>query len=207
MLDSLLGRAGSVSAVQLNRLARLLLACGIGPNALTHAAMISGALSGLLFFLARPTAAFVLLLCSGLLDALDGRAARQGPGPTPWGGVLDLTYDRIVEAAVLLGICVPRPELHVPGLILAATWYVNLCVFLAVGAASERHSEKVIDYPPGWLERTDGLIFAAIAAFLPGWAAGACYAYAFFGILTAGQRFHYGREALHGLTHRSDPLS
>lgn len=207
MLDTWLGRAGSVSAQQLNRLARVLLGWGIGPNALTHAAVISGVLAGGLFYFHRPLAGFLLLLLSGLLDALDGRAARQGPGPTPWGGVLDLTYDRIVEASVLLGICVPRPELHVAGLILATTWYVNLCVFLAVGAASERHSEKVIDYPPGLLERADGLLFAFVAAFLPAWAALACYAYAGFGILTAAQRFHYGRRALRGLTHRTDPLS
>ena len=122
--------------------------------------------------------------------------ARLGPGPTPWGGVLDLTFDRVVEAAVLLGIALPRPELHLPALVLAATWYVNLCVFLAVGAASERHSPKVIHYPPGLLERSEGLVFATIVVAVPRLGAAAAYVYAALEVVTATQRFRYGRRAL-----------
>ena len=122
--------------------------------------------------------------------------ARLGPGPTPWGGVLDLTFDRVVEAAVLLGIALPRPDLHLPALVLAATWYVNLCVFLAVGAASERHSPKVIHYPPGLLERGEGLVFATIVVAVPRLGAVAAYVYAALEVVTATQRFRYGRRAL-----------
>ncbi len=78
-------------------------------------------------------------------DALDGRVARLGKGSTPWEGVLDLVFDRIVEAAVLLSIALPYPHLHTPALVLAATWYVNLRVFLAIGAASERRRESAVE--------------------------------------------------------------
>jgi len=138
-----------------------------------------------------------VLLASGLLDAVDGRVARLGPGSTPWGGVLDLTFDRIVEASVLLGIALPHPEYHVPALVLACTWYVNLCVFLAVGAASERHSEKVIFYPPGLLERTEALVFAFVVVLTPRLVPAAGYAYAALELVTAYQRFRHGRRALH----------
>jgi len=131
-----------------------------------------------------------------LIDAVDGRVARLGPGSTPWGGVLDLTFDRIVEAAVLLGIALPHPAWHAPALVLACTWYVNLCVFLAVGAASERQSEKVIFYPPGLLERTEALIFALIVVIAPRFAPAAGYVYAALELVTAAQRFRYGRRAL-----------
>jgi phosphatidylglycerophosphate synthase len=152
--------------------------------------------AGALFWLDHGWLALLALAVSGLLDALDGRVARLGPGPTPWGGVLDLTFDRVVEAAVLLGIAVPRPHLHLPALVLAATWYVNLCVFLAVGAASERHPAKVIYYPPGLLERSEGLLFALIVIALPRLAGAALYVYAGLEVVTAAQRFRHGRRAL-----------
>jgi hypothetical protein len=107
-----------------------------------------------------------------------------------------LTFDRVVEASVLLGITIPRPELHVPGLVLAATWYINLCVFLAVGAATEKHGEKLIDYPPGLLERGEALIFAFVVVALPGIAGLAAYVYAVLEVVTAAQRFSHGRRAL-----------
>ena len=119
-----------------------------------------------------------VLLVSGLCDAVDGRVARLGGGATPWGGVLDLTFDRIVEAAVLLGIALPNPAWHLPALVLACTWYVNLCVFLAVGAASDRQGEKLIVYPPGLLERSEALLFALVVVLAPGWAPAAAYVYA-----------------------------
>ncbi len=89
-----------------------------------------------------------------------------------------------------------RPHLHLPALVLAATWYVNLCVFLAVGAASERHPAKVIYYPPGLLERSEGLLFALIVIALPRLAGAALYVYAGLEVVTAAQRFHHGRRAL-----------
>jgi len=196
MLDSLLTRPGSASAAFLDALARRLLALGCTPSALTHAALVSGIASGALFWFDRSWLALLVLVVSGALDAVDGRVARLGPGPTPWGGVLDLTFDRVVEAAVLLGIAVPRPQLHLPALVLATTWYVNLCVFLAVGAASERQPSKLIHYPPGILERGEALVFATIVVALPHAAATAAYVYAALGVLTAAQRFHYGRRML-----------
>jgi len=196
MLDSLLTRPGSASEAFLDALARRLLAAGCTPGALTHAALFSGVASGVLFWLDRSWLALLVLCVSGALDAVDGRVARLGPGATPWGGVLDLTFDRIVEAAVLLGIAVPRPELHLPALVLATTWYVNLCVFLAVGAASERHPTKLVHYPPGILERGEALVFATLAVALPRGAGAAAYVYAALGVLTAAQRFRYGRRLL-----------
>src|SRR5438067_4312790 len=177
MLDRLLTRPGSTPAALLDALARRLGAAGLTPDVLTYAALACGVGAGALFWLDHGWLALLALAVSGLLDALDGRVARLGPGPTPWGGVLDLTFDRVVEAAVLLGIAVPRPHLHLPALVLAATWYVNLCVFLAVGAASERHPAKVIHYPPGLLE--------LIVVALPRLAGAAAYVYAGLEVVTA----------------------
>jgi phosphatidylglycerophosphate synthase len=197
MLDALLNRPGSPSDRALAWLTDRLVAAGVPANALSHAALATGVAAGACFGSGRGAFGLAVLAVSGLLDAVDGRVARRGAGPTPWGGVLDLTYDRIVEASVLLGIALPRPDLHVPGLVLAATWYVNLCVFLAVGAASAHvAAEKLIAYPPGLVERTEALVFAAIAVALPAAAPAACWVYAALEIVTAAQRFRHGRHAL-----------
>ena len=196
MLDTWLTRRGSAAEAALDALARRLAAGGLSPDVVTYAALATGVGAGVLFGAGAMAAGLGALAVSGLLDAVDGRIARLGSGATPLGGVLDLTFDRIVESAVLLGIALPRPALHVPALVLATTWYVNLCVFLAVGAASRRASAKVIDYPPGILERSEGFVFALVVVLVPRAAAGALWLYAALGIATAAQRFAFGRRAL-----------
>ncbi|MEW6299124.1 MAG: CDP-alcohol phosphatidyltransferase family protein [Thermodesulfobacteriota bacterium] len=195
MLDSYASRPGWLDTL-LTALARKLLRLGIGANSLTFFALLSGITAGLLFYARYPLAALLCCALSGLADAVDGRVARLGGGATPWGGVLDLVCDRVVEVAVLLGIALPHPHLHVPALVLAATWYVNLCVFLAVGAASERGREKVIVYPPGLVERGEALFFAALAGLWPEWAAPLGYTYAGLEVVTAAQRFLAGKREL-----------
>ena len=54
-----------------------------------------------------------------------------------------------MEIAVIIGISWRRPELYFPALILTGSWYLNITVFLATGAALERRGPKLIDYPPG----------------------------------------------------------
>src|SRR5271169_338979 len=116
MLDSFLGRPGSWTARALDAVAQRLARQGVSPNSLSYTALTLGLTAGWLFFLGHRKAAFLMLVLSGLADAVDGRVARLGPGPTPWGGVLDLTCDRIVEASILLGVALPRPEVHVAAL-------------------------------------------------------------------------------------------
>ncbi len=195
MLDTYASRPGWLDSL-LTAIARTLLRFGITANSLTYFALVSGLSAGLLFYFLHPGGALLYLALSGLADAVDGRVARLGKGSTPWGGVLDLVCDRIVEAAVLLGIALPHPYLHVPALVLAATWYVNLCVFLAVGAASERQREKVIVYSPGLVERGEAIFFATFAGLWPQWAAPVAYLYAALEVLTAAQRFLAGRREL-----------
>jgi archaetidylinositol phosphate synthase len=195
MLDTYASRPGWLDSF-LTAIARALLRSGINANSLTYCALLSGVIAGLFFYGLHPGVALLWLVLSGLADAVDGRVARLGTGSTPWGGVLDLVCDRVVEAAVLLGIALPYRHLYVPGLVLAMTWYVNLCVFLAVGAASERRREKVIVYSPGLVERGEALFFAACAGLWPQWAAPIAYLYAALEVLTAAQRFLAGRREL-----------
>ena len=195
MIDTYASKPGWLDS-SLSATAHTLIQRNISANTLSYVALITGVIGGVFFYLRLPIIALVFLLISGLADAVDGRVARLGQGSTPWGGVLDLVFDRIVEAAILLGIALPHPHLHAPALVLAATWYVNLCVFLAVGAASEGQREKVIVYSPGLVERGEGLFFAIFAGFLPEWAAPFGYVYAGLEVVTASQRFLAGKREL-----------
>jgi phosphatidylglycerophosphate synthase len=196
VLDSALGRPDSGVARFLDGLARALVRAGVTANGLSYAALLLGLGGAWLFYGGHGGWALAVLLVSGLCDAVDGRVARLGGGATPWGGVLDLTFDRVVEAAVLLGIALPHPAWHLPALVLACTWYVNLCIFLAVGAASQQAKEKLIVYPPGLLERSESLLFALVVVLAPAWAPAAGYLYAALEAYTGAQRFRHGWLAL-----------
>src|SRR5262249_7238622 len=145
--------------------ARIINAVGISANVATIIAVVAGVLSGIAFALDRLTLAIAMLAVSAALDALDGTIAREcGGAPTPFGGVMDLSFARVVEVAVMVGIVWAHRELSFYAMALVASWYVNITVFLAVGAAMEKGGPKLIEYPPGILERTEALLFFVILA-------------------------------------------
>jgi len=88
----------------LRPLVRLLMRAGITPNQLTLAALALGVAAGVLIALALPVTAALVLLLSGLLDALDGELARQSGAATPFGAFLDSIADHYGDLAVYLGI-------------------------------------------------------------------------------------------------------
>ncbi len=201
MLDATLGANPAVRSLQ-SRCARALLAVGMRPNVATALAAVVGVGAGIAF--ARDTLFWGLLLLgiSAAFDALDGPMAREGAGPTAMGGVIDLSADRLVETAVVVGIAWPHPGLYFAALLLLGSWYVNITVFLAVGTALERRGPKLIDYPPGILERTEALIFFAVLAiiesvgFLRPLGPLLCYAMSAAEVATAVQRLAFGWRML-----------
>ena len=115
---------------------------------------------------------------------------------------VDGTADRVVEACVIVGIAWRDPALYLPALVLVATWYVNITVFLAVGAALEGPGAKLIEYPPGILERTEAIIFFIVLGLLESTqilrlvAPLLCYAMAALEIVTGAQRLLFGLRRL-----------
>ena len=201
MLDAALGANPRAKSIQ-SRCARVLLAIGLGANVATAIAAATGIAAGIAFGRDALLWGLVLLAVSAAFDALDGPLAREGAGPTALGGVLDLSADRVVETAVIVGIAWPHPELYLAALLLLGSWYINITVFLAVGAALERKGPKLIDYPPGILERTEALIFFAVLAtvesmgFLRALGPLLCYAMTAAELATALQRLAFGWRML-----------
>jgi phosphatidylglycerophosphate synthase len=165
MLDSVLSATPDVRNVQ-SRIARLLFRVGVSANVATMLALVAGVVSGIAFARGGVMLGLIALAISAGLDAVDGTIARECAAPSVLGGVLDLTADRVVEIFVIVGIAWRDPSLYFPALVLVGSWYVNITVFLAVGAALERRGPKLIEYPPGILERTEAIIFFAVLAIV-----------------------------------------
>lgn len=79
---------------------------GVPPNVLTVTGFVLTLPVAYLLAGGRWQGAGLLLLLSGLFDALDGAVARATGRTSPFGAFLDSTLDRFGEAAVYLGLMV-----------------------------------------------------------------------------------------------------
>jgi len=201
MLDTILGANPDIRRIQ-SRCARALFRAGINANIATILAASAGIASGIGFARGNAMLAIVALAVSAVLDGLDGTIARECAAPSAVGGVLDLSADRVVEACVIVGIAWRDPALYFPALVLVATWYFNITIFLAVGAALEGPRAKLIEYPPGILERTEAIVFFIVLGIVEATpilrAIGPvlCYAMAALEIATGAQRLQFGVRML-----------
>ena len=182
-------RQAALRRVQSNA-ARILYRTGIRANWATTIGGVLGILAGIVFARGEIVMGIIALALSGGLDAVDGAIAREFETTTRLGGILDLTMDRMVEVAVLLGLIWQHSALDFAAAVVLATWYVNITVFMATGAALGG-DEKPIHYPPGLVERTEALVFFVLLAIAAPLRAYICYAYAALEAFTAMQRMAY----------------
>jgi archaetidylinositol phosphate synthase len=102
----------------IRKTAKGLLKTGLTANQVTMFSFVIGISSGFFVYWNFPVWAVFLLWFSGFLDAVDGTMARLTK-PSPWGTVLDVTLDRLVEISVILGLAFRFPDV---------TWNYNLIV-------------------------------------------------------------------------------
>ncbi|AZB44060.1 CDP-alcohol phosphatidyltransferase family protein [Bacillus sp. FJAT-42376] len=137
--------------------ASVLLKWKLSANQVTGLAFLIGVSTGVFIFFGMPLIAIAVLWLSGFLDAVDGTMARKTK-PSPWGTVLDITFDRIVEISVILGLAFAFPSAQWALLLLSASIIVSMTIFLTVGALSEKQGIKSFYYQAGLAERTEGFI-------------------------------------------------
>jgi archaetidylinositol phosphate synthase len=130
---------------------------GVSANALTIAGMLVGIAAAVLVANAHYVAGFLVLWLSGLIDAADGTLARLTK-PSPLGAILDITFDRVVEIAMIAALATRFPEARFELLILAGTIAIAMSLFLSIGAAVANTSVKSFHYAPGLGERTEAFI-------------------------------------------------
>ncbi|CAH2713408.1 Inner membrane protein YnjF [Neobacillus rhizosphaerae] len=160
MLDTH-GRA----AVQpiISKTAHYLLKIGLSANQVTYIAFFIGIIASILVYFGYPVIGVAVLWFSGFLDAVDGSMARKSKSSS-WGTVLDVTFDRVVEAGILIALALRHPDPHVLMLflLLAISIIFTMTIFLTVGALSEKESYKSFYYQPGLAERTEGFILFSL---------------------------------------------
>lgn len=181
---------------QLDRLADRFIKAGRTPNEITTSALVIGVGAGITAAAGYPAAAVGLLWLSGLLDAVDGAMARRLHQSSPWGALLDITFDRIVELSVILGLGILHPGARLELMLLLGAIVLSMTVFLTVGALSQNTGKKSFYYQAGLAERTEGFIMSSLMILLPALLSGLTLLYAAAIVFTAGQRLYQARQLL-----------
>lgn len=141
-----------------NFLARILIRFKIKPTAITIVAFAIGLFSAILVGFNKPIVALVLLWISGLLDALDGSVARLTGKSSASGAYMDLIFDRMVEAFIILGFTILAPTNYLAYIVFYISVIFNFTTFVVAGALFKNTSEKSMHYDTGIAERTETFI-------------------------------------------------
>ncbi|WFD11626.1 CDP-alcohol phosphatidyltransferase family protein [Tepidibacter hydrothermalis] len=137
------------------------------PNQVTVLAFITGITASFAVYFDYNVVACLLLWISGFLDAVDGAMARKINNSTPWGTLLDITFDRIVEISIIISLALKFNQLVFNYLILTCCIIFSMTMFLTVGALSEKNGIKSFYYQAGIAERTEGFIFFTCMILIP----------------------------------------
>jgi phosphatidylglycerophosphate synthase len=174
---------------------------GVHPDSITLAALIVGLGSSALFFFGGRWSALLLLWFSGVLDVLDGSVARIGGRMSPFGALMDLVFDRIVEIGFIIAVSLRFPQARLVSVLLLSSIIFSFSVFLAVGAlaASSKRSEKAFYYQAGLAERTETFLVFSVVMIWPESAPPAFAIFTAMIVFTGAQRMreayiHFGRS-------------
>jgi archaetidylinositol phosphate synthase len=130
------------------------------------------AVLGVLFIpalvLGRPMIALMLLLASGYCDTLDGSLARHQNTCSPFGSMLDIMSDRLVEFSVIFAFYLLSPIANGLACMLMLG-SVLLCItsFLVTGIFSANDSHKSFHYSAGIMERAEAFAFFIVMIVMP----------------------------------------
>lgn len=147
-------------------IASLLGRLGLRPNYLTSFGFLVSVGAGYLFFRGHFVWAGLVLLASGLCDALDGALARCSNSVTTFGKFLDSTLDRYSEIVVFLGIFLyyhgrAGVEIQRWGELLA---FLGLSASLMVSYSRARAEGLGEECKVGWMERPERIILLVAGA-------------------------------------------
>lgn len=135
---------------------------GVTPNFLTYFSLLLAAGAGVAAGFSKFALAALLVLVSGLCDALDGVVARCTGHVTPYGALLDSTVDRLADGLPLLGLIVafaPQPWLSaLPALALLGGF--------AVPYVRARAESLGANLPPLFMRRAERVILLLLSLLL-----------------------------------------
>ena len=186
--------------------ARGLVTCGIGPNAMTAAGLAVGLFAAAAIALDHPGIGLALVLLSRLADGLDGAVARVSNQKTLLGGFLDIVFDFVFYGAVPLAFAILDPAANaVAACVLLFTFYANGASVLAYaimaeqigqsgrsqsgraqsgraqsrgGFSEEDRGGKALKFTTGLMEGGETLVFFLLFCLFPGLFPELAYAFA-----------------------------
>ncbi len=168
---------------------------GFSANKVTVIALILGALSGVFIYLSMPITSIVFLWLSGYLDAVDGTIARI-KGSTYFGTVMDVTFDRVVEIIIIIGVALSNPNQRLNLVILASCIILSMTIFLTTGIMLNKISDKSFYYQTGLAERTEGFVMFSFMIFFKGYLTLIISVFSIMILITAAQRFIEAKKIL-----------
>lgn len=175
--------------------ANILMKLKFSANQVTILALFLGLATGYLVYLDHPFIGLGLLWISGYLDAVDGTIART-KGSTPFGTVMDITFDRLVEIGIILGMACRYKEFTFILLVLACTIIVSMTIFLVTGTMANKKSEKSFYYQAGLAERSEGFIMFSTMIILGEKAYWVIIIFIIMIVVTVLQRFFEAKKIL-----------
>lgn len=179
----------------IEKTADFLLKQGLTADAITKIAFIVGLSTGVFIYLDHPLLAIVALWISGYLDVVDGTMARKTK-PSSWGTLLDISFDRLVEISVILGLAFRYPDSMWALLLLSVSIIIAMTVFLTVGALSDKQGMKSFYYQAGLAERTEGFILFTLMIIFSTYLTAITLIFLAMQVITIYQRMAEARKIL-----------
>lgn len=185
--------AGRAPALLLDPVVRVLAWAGVSPAMVTTAGLIGSLVAAVLIARGELVAGGIVVLLAAGLDMFDGALARATGRVTRFGAVLDATFDRISEAAVLFGMLVYELNLgnREESLLIFAALTGSLLVSY-VRAKVEAMGGTMSD---GLFTRTERVVLTGVA-LITGWLRAGLWVLAVLTLLTAAQRLLAAPRAL-----------
>ncbi|SES07767.1 CDP-alcohol phosphatidyltransferase family protein [Salisediminibacterium halotolerans] len=176
--------------------ADLFLKRGFTANQVTVISFIIGVSSGIFVYFEMTVTALIVLWLSGFLDVIDGTMARKTK-PSSFGTVLDVSFDRLVEISVILGLAFRYPDAMWVMLLLSVSIIYCMTIFLSVGAVAEQKGIKTFYYQSGLAERTEGFILFSLMIIFTDYLIWIGLIFLAVEIITSLQRLLEAKKILH----------
>jgi phosphatidylglycerophosphate synthase len=169
-------------------IAKKLAKLNITPCQITVVALVLGLAGSISFYYDVRLGALALLWISGFMDVLDGSVARVTDRISPFGMLMDLIFDRLVEMAFIIVVALKFLETRLSCVFLLCSIIFSFSIFLTVGAVVEKETEKSFYYQAGLAERTETFIIFSLVILLPPYTIGLLYAFTAMIVFTGCQR-------------------